>query len=274
MKFLNAKVFMLALAIGITAFSACRKDEDFLEEITQNAISSEDLSNAENADYEAESEFDTDIETYNNMSRCPVITFSARRGTFPQTVTIDYGTSGCVGRGGRLRRGRITITYSDTLSNANAVKSMVFDNFYLDSVRIEGNRTWRNNGRNAQGQPSFTRTVTGARLTYPDGTSATWESTQNVTQTAGFNTAIRTDDEFSVSGAASGVNRRNVAFSTQTTSPIVRRNDCRWNVSGVRSLTRNGRTSTLDYGYGGGNCDRQALFTAHNGNTRIVMLRQ
>lgn len=270
---LNFKVIALAFAIGVTTFSACRKEEDFMEEITQNTISTEDLSNSENSDYEADNEFETDIETYNNMSRCPVITFSARRGTFPQTVTIDYGTTGCVGRGGRLRRGRVTITYSDTLSNVNALKSTVFDNFYLDSIRIEGNRTWRNNGRNAQGQPSFTRTVTGARLTYPDGSTATWESAQTVAQTAGFNTAIRIDDEFSMSGAASGINRRGVAFATQTTSPIVRRNNCAWNVSGIRSLTRNGRTSTLDYGYGGGNCDRQALFTAHNGNTRVVTLR-
>lgn len=274
MKLLNFKVLAFAFVIGITTFSACRKDEDFLEEITQNVLSSEDLSNAENSDYEADNEFDTDIETYNNMSRCPVITFSARRGTFPQTVTIDYGVTGCVGRGGRLRRGRVTITYSDTLSNVNAVKSTTFDNFYLDSVRIEGNRTWRNNGRNTQGQPSFSRSVIGARLTYPDGTFATWESTQTVTHTGGFNTLARNDDEFSMTGAASGVNRRGIAFSTQTTSPIVRRNDCRWNVSGVRSLTRNSRTSTLDYGYGGGNCDRQAQFTAHNGNTRVILLRQ
>ena len=266
----------LALVLFTTLFSACNKDNNLTPtSTTEEAVtSSEDLSDAEAYSQNSEDESDMAMEGMGSGgqgSSCAVVTFSAPRGTFPQTITIDFGT-GCTDHNGRVRKGKIIINLSDTLTKANATKTVTFDNFYVDSAKIEGTRIWKNNGTTSQG-PSFTRSVTG-KITFGDGTFASWKGTHTVVKTKGSATRTPIDDEWTVTGSESGTNRKGKTFSSVINSPIVHNALCPWIVSGVRTITVNSKSHSLDYGYGGGDCDREALLTLPDGTTKVIKLRR
>ncbi len=54
-----------------------------------------------------------------------------------KTVTIDFG-DGCEGPHGRIRSGKIVITYTDRRLIPGAVRTITLENFAVDSVQVEG----------------------------------------------------------------------------------------------------------------------------------------
>jgi hypothetical protein len=274
------KKFLLgfvALAWVVLFMTACQKDNNIDTTTTDLAvITSEDISDIESFTQNAEDETDMDLENGpagGPNGTCPTITYSATRGTFPQTITIDFGSS-CTDRNGRIRKGKIIINFSDTLSKLNATKSVMYNSYSIDSIKIEGTRTWKNTGPNSSGQPTYTRTATDMKMTYGNGETITWTASHIVTRTQGYLTRTPLDDIWSVSGNCSGVNRKGKSYSSVIDIPIVHKAICPWIVSGKRSITVDGQMRSLDYGYGGGNCDRQALLTKADGSTLIVLIHR
>jgi hypothetical protein len=268
-----------ALALSALFFTACQKDST-VSDATVNELAvttSEDLSDADSYTQNTEDEADIAIAGSGagggGSTSCAVVTFSAARGVFPQTITIDFGT-GCTDRNGRVRKGKMLVTLSDSLTKVNATKTVVFQNFSIDSTTIEGTRTWKYNGLNASGNLSFTRTIQNGKLTFPDGKTASWNGTHTVTKVQGMATASLLDDVWEVTGNASGVNRAGKAFSSVINSPITHKTLCPWITKGVRTIAIDGKTRSLDYGYGGGDCDRDALLTLSNGETKVIKIRK
>ena len=151
---------------------------------------------------------------------------------------------------------------------------VTYNNFTLDSTKVEGSRKWTNTGKNAQGQPTFKREATNIKLTFSDGTFATFTATHIVTKTQGYNTPlIFADDIWAVTGNTEGVNRKGKTFQSVIASPIIHKALCPWITGGVRTITVNDKTFSLDYSYGGGDCDREALLTLENGVTKVIKIR-
>lgn len=275
------KKFLLGfIALSFITFiiSSCQKDNSLDNVTTTEAIltTSEDVSDIESLTQSTEDEVDMDIENGpagGPNGTCPTITFSAPRGTFPQTVTIDFGTA-CTDRNGRVRKGKIILNFSDTLTKLNATKTVRYENYYVDSTKIDGTRTWKNTGQNTNGQPTYTRTSTNMTLTFGNGETATWSATHIVTRVSGFLTRTPADDVWSVTGNCSGISRKGKSYSSVIETPIVHKAICPWIVSGKRAITVEGVTRSLDYSYGGGDCDREALLTKADGSTRVILLRR
>lgn len=268
----------LAIALIAVFMTACQKDNSIESATTAEAViaTSEDVSDIESLTQNTEDEVDMDIENGpagGPNGTCPTITFSAPRGTFPQTVTVDFGTS-CTDRNGRIRRGKIIFNFSDTISKLNATKTVTYENYFVDSTKIEGVRIWKNTGLNSSGQPTFTRTATNIKLTFGNGESATWSASHIVTHTQGFATRTPVDDVWSVTGNCSGISRKGKSYSSVIETPIVHKAICPWIVSGKRNITVDGQTRSLDYSYGGGACDREALLTKPDGSTKVILLRR
>lgn len=272
------KIAFLLFAIAATSvfFTACRRVDDIAA--TQETITtSEDLADLETIYQDVEDNADAEIETRGPENECPTITFAQPQGTFPNTITIDYGTEGCPGPNGHIRKGQIVIEVSDTMINAGATRTVNLVDFSIDDIALTGTRTVVNNGLNTEGLPSFTRTVTNASATWPnDGGTATWQNTHTAVMTAGFGTATWFDNEWSITGSGNGVGRNGKVWSSTVTTPLVRRAGCPWMVSGIREVTVNDHTATIDYGFtvlASQDCDKKALLTLPNGNTRIITIR-
>jgi hypothetical protein len=271
------KIFLSLSALAILTFTACKKDDSTATAETAEliAVSSEDMSEAESSTQSTENELDDILEENGLKVRgCkPTITLSAPKGKYPQTITMTFDGT-CNDNNARKRMGQIIITLSDTLTKTGATKSVTYNNFVLDSTKVEGSRKWTNTGKNALGQPTFKREATNMKLTFSDGTFATLTSTHIVTRTQGYNTPlIFADDVWSVTGNTEGVNRKGKTFQSVISSPIIHKALCPWITGGVRTITVNDKTFSLDYSYGGGDCDREALLTLENGVTKVIKIR-
>lgn len=265
---LFAAIFAFALA-----FTACEKnDSDTVTNTDEALATSEEETTAMNLFQDTEDEVDYEIETRDPSDDCPVITVSPDDGSFPRTITIDYGTDGCVGLHGRVRRGVIIVTLTDSLKNPGAVRTVTFDNFFVDDAQIQGVKTLTNEGLNAEGLPTFSRTVEDASITFPNGDVTSWEASHTIVTIEGYNTPQFMDNVMEVSGGSSGVNRRGVPFSVEITTPLVKSKSCPWIESGVKAITVNGIIRTIDYG--DGTCDRIATLTFPNGFSRDILIRR
>src|SRR6266498_2307739 len=56
---------------------------------------------------------------------------------FPVTITFDFGTTGCAANDGHWRKGKIIIAYSNRLLIPGSTASIKFEDFYIDSIRID-----------------------------------------------------------------------------------------------------------------------------------------
>ncbi len=272
------RIVLSILTLATLTFVACNKDNnvtptnDTTELVT---VSSEDMSELESTTQSTEDELDDVLEENGLTVRgCkPTIALSAPRGTYPQTITLTFDGT-CNDQHARKRKGQIVITLSDSLTKVGATKTVTYNNFSVDSAKVEGTRKWTNTGKNAQGQPTFKREATNMKLTFGDGTSTTWTATHIVTKTQGYETPrLFIDDVWAVTGNTSGVNRKGKTYESVIASPIIHKALCPWIVKGVRSVTVNGKTVSLDYGYGGGDCDRDALLTLEDGTTKVIKIR-
>lgn len=267
----NLLKFAFAAFALSTVLVSCRKDkqqETVLEALQTMEDASAADTHAQEADEETANQY-KDGPTGSNSSGGPTVTWASARNTFPNQCTIDFGT-GVTGRNGRVRSGQIIMNCSDAWNVPGATRTLTFVNHSVDSIGITGNVTVTNTTIDANGCRSFHR-VANITLNFADGTLRSWTTDRTRTQIDGCATTDLSDDVWSVTGTASGTNRRGLAFTTTTSTPLIKANSCRWFRSGVLTHSVDGRTRTLDFG--NGTCDNFASVTLDNGTVRNIRLR-
>jgi len=203
---------------------------------------------------------------------CYTVTISqiSTSNRFPLKVVIDFG-GGCTGKDGRTRRGKIIVQYSGRLLVAGNYASTTFDGYYINDTKVEGTHTITNSSNMTI--KSFTIEVKDAKLTHPDGSFLQWNSQKTISQVEGLLTPIPLDDVFNLSGHANGmVEKDNKLFqwSTEITSPLVKRFACHWIVKGTVNIRKdNSAVAVLDYGTG--DCDNKASFTVNGVGHEITL---
>ncbi|ULQ54959.1 hypothetical protein KJS94_09945 [Flavihumibacter rivuli] len=193
--------------------------------------------------------------------------------SFPLKVTIDFGTTGCQGRDGRTRKGKIITVYTGRMVKPGSVAETSFDGYYVNDNKVEG--THRVENKSTSTQFSFETKVTNGKVTRPDGNYVEWNRTRLITQTDGWGTPFfPADDVFSITGSGSGLVKRGDKTHTWTTStqePLIKRFNCRWIVAGKKAVTRNdGPTAVIDFGTG--DCDNKATLKV-NGVSKEITLK-
>lgn len=288
----TAKLILGTLAIGLL-ISCNREDkEPFItaEEATVNAkmdIANNDVTDI--VEIEEKNTYDNSISgrttepssdalpSCATVSRVPAFGTAITPGTFV-TKTIDFGTTGCILANGNTVKGRIIISFQYNPGATSHTINYEFDNFYHNSIKFVGNKT-------------FTRTMTAATATVPSlpivtmnmdmtATFPNGNSYQRIGQRVreiveGYSTpGILADNVYKVTGSWT-TTFPNTSLQTSTISaPLYVKMSCiaankPLIVSGVISIVRNGNTATLDYG--DGTCDNTALFT-FNGNTYTIII--
>ena len=259
---------LFALVATTTFMVSCQKEK--LQEIIDNLMTSQDLTTAQTVIEDEEDEIIGDEIGF--RGGCVTKTYSAAVGTYPQTVTLDFG-AGCEGKNGKIRKGKLIVTLSADPKTAGAVIKVVPSDFSVDDIKVEGTRTWTNLGKDAAGNRSWNRVVTNGKLTFPNGKSAAFESNETVKQTAGGATVSnKTDDVYEITGTRSGTNRAGKEFTANVAKPLVKNGNCQYIVSGVIEITKEGNSKSIDYG--NGTCDDEGTVTLADGTTKIVKLRR
>ena len=197
---------------------------------------------------------------------------------FPMKIIIDFGT-GCIGRDGHKRYGKIITEYTGRLIEPGSSATTVFEGFKFDSISVQGVHKITNTTALGSNQRQFTIDITDARLTRPNGNYSLWSSHRVITQVEGNGTPqIPVDDIFRITGGGHGkVKHGNLIYAWQSeiVEPLVKKFSCRWISKGTirvkrETLPDNSQwVGTLNYGQG--DCDFLATLTI-NGEVHQIQL--
>ena len=200
---------------------------------------------------------------------------SIDRDTANRVITVDFG-EGCEGTDGRVRKGKIVISYNEKvrLHVPGASRTTEFVDFFVDDVLVGGKRTLANLMDSPEDFIRFQNTLEGGKLTFPDGSSATRSYTRTRTWLRGNNPR---QDEFEITGSASGTTREGNTYSMEITSPLIYKRNCRSSrvfiaVEGSKTVERSEKEE-VQIDYGSGDCDSIITLTVGD-ETREVDVRQ
>lgn len=274
-------IIFLLLMIG---FNSCEKDETTDNQTTttqDNSIAQNIFQDVKKVVEEAasdEGESDVNKKAGYSFGNCATVTVTPEwtdSTTWPKVMTIDFGTVNCVGTYGNNRRGKLVVTMTDKYRNEGSVITVQPDNYYFNNYKVEGTKTITNNGRNLSQNLSYTVEVSGGKLIYPNGETAFWESTRTNEWVAGEGTTLFSDgfagicdDEYLVTGSATGINITGLPYTVNITSPLKKKVCCRWFVSGKLDVIPNG-LDVRSIDYGNGTCDAIVSLTIR-GNTFTI----
>ncbi|MEP6700381.1 MAG: hypothetical protein ABJA85_03670 [Bacteroidota bacterium] len=215
------------------------------------------------------------------VPRCFTVTITHPNNTpFPTVIVVDFGTTGCPGPDGHIRRGKVITEYTNRLIIPGAIATTTFDGYYVNDVKVEGTHKISNIGTLSPLTRKYKAEVINGKLTKPNGDYTEWNSTKTVTQIEGLGTPdMPRDDVFKIEGSAQGrVKRGNllVGWESNIIEPLIKRFTCRWIVKGrIRTVRLNTPANgpwvtVLDFG--NGDCDDHATLTI-NGRTIQITLR-
>lgn len=272
MKKICYSLLLTALAAGVSTFNSCKKPEVDTETVstTDNALCESEFSrvfpevNAIAIDHEGVQRL---YPSNNLQSTCPVdsIDPADTLDGFPVTLYLNYGSTGCTGPDGKVRKGTIKATFFNSWDNPTDTVQIDLVNYFVNGIHYEGSV------RIVKTPGSYSQTVTNGKCTKSDWTIL-WAGTRTLTWVAGQSTITDpSDDVFEMTGDANGTNREGKTFTVNVTSPLVRSRACAWITKGTMEITPEGKdTRIVDYGNGA--CDNKATLSI-NGNTFQFLLQ-
>lgn len=284
MKKVYKILFAVTFVFGfILVNNSCTKSK-----LNRDTTSSEDNSKAEALYNDVFNEIDknasthTDGKTASNTSyakaaadSCATITVVTTNGSFPKTMTIDYGTTYCTGPDGKERKGKIIAELSGKYREAGTTVTVTTDNYYIDEYKVEGTKIVKNI-TNTGGNPTYTVSIAGT-ITTPDGESITWNSNRQREWVEGsdtwlwaYNDSLQKwvwmgldgiyDDVWEITGSGDGIDRNGTTFTVNITTPL-RVQWCQPYIEiteGIIELQPEGlKLRTLDYG--DKSCDNEGV---------------
>lgn len=181
------------------------------------------------------------------------------------TLVIDYGDGSSCEDSTQVRKGKITNDFIYTISRKSGkikiytTQTLTFAAFQKDSTTIDGTvvTTGTTGG-------STTIEAKDVRITFADGTSATWDGTLTYTYDKGEWGKWK-DNTIHVTGSWTGTNREGVAYTAVITDDLVFSYVCDKHhrfrpVSGKIEIKVGDVTSVVDYG--DGTCDNKYTITS------------
>ena len=278
---MKANFFMIAAALAILSFSSCTKqteiDQTSLDIADDDAVSEaiyEDVFNTvDNADIILDNLGKGDVTKSEIVvtDSCPLITIAnPDEAIWPKTITIDYGT-GCEGFFENTRSGKIIIVITGCRLLEGSKKTVTFENYYFNGIKVEGTKEVENLGYNENQNLEFSDKLMNGKLTLPDGQVIERSFDYKKEWVVGQDTRYIWDDEFLITGTAAGVDINGVAYTKTITTALLWKRECRFFVSGVVLIEREG-CDPIEINYGDGTCDEVATVTC-GGESKEIQLR-
>ena len=286
----------LFLFVGLVtlAFFACKKSTDTKDTVTKDPFNATDNVTASTDNSVASVMFDDVYRQVDNssaimkdscskkksnlemLSTCAVITLDSggfNLTTWPKYLTVDFGTTGCLGSDGRTRKGKIHYKATHWMNDSASVCTVTTDNYYVDGYKIEGLKTITNLGHNSNQHLCYHVVVTNGLITHPNGAHHTW-ATDRVTEWINGDATVLNpwDDKFSTTGSAHGVTTTNVNYTItiDNAHPLITEWTCRWIEQGMLTTTV-GNQPSITVDYGNGVCNDSASFTIYGYTYNFIM---
>ncbi|MDD3877791.1 MAG: hypothetical protein PHT69_14315 [Bacteroidales bacterium] len=277
----NLKIGMALclIVLFVTSLSSCKKDKEEKKEpnfsaIADNALADRIFGDVFNQSGKAvkDAEEETGNKSGNSiLTGCPTLTISPFDLTWPKQITVDFGTTDCLGTDGHNRRGIINIHATEGWRMPGAVTTISFNNFYYDNHKVEGTNVFTNNGRNADSNLVYLVVVQNGKITKPDNTFITWASSREHEWIEGEPTILNPyDDGYMITGSYSGVSSGGETYTIDIISELYFHMSCMWLRQGIIDINIQG-VPTIRVDYGDGTCDAFADVIYEGATYPLVM---
>lgn len=273
--------FLFAAGLLLLAVAACRNEEEagaidvFDRDVAdQEAVMESVFDEVDEIDYYGQLYAATSARVEEESESSPIFCAQRNHDFANKTITIDFG-DGCTGPRGRVRKGKIIITYTGRLLEPGAVHTVTFEDFYINDIRIEGTRTKENLSESTGDYLRFRLTLENGKVTFPDGSVITREAEWFVTRIRAFNPL---NDVIIREGGCSGVTKTGVEYSVAITVPVVWKRGCLpaarifLPVEGTKVISVTGGPE-ISIDYGDGECDNLMTITK-DGVSEVVEFRR
>jgi hypothetical protein len=281
---MKTKIFMMITALAVLSFSSCKKDSSTTGVIDQASLDLADDDAVTDVVYEdvfntadnATIILDQMVKSLDERSlmvvsdSCPTITVTrTTTALWPKTVTVDFGTS-CTGINDNVRSGKIIIEVTGPRLQAGSKRTITFVNYFFNGIKVEGTKVLENMGYNNNQNLVISVKLTNGKLTLPDGKTIERTVDHQREWTAGLLTKNIWDDECLVTGTSTGKNIDGVAYTNTIMTALHWTRACRFIVSGVVNIQRDGK-DPVQLDYGSGDCDAKAFVTRNGVSTEILL---
>jgi hypothetical protein len=270
---MKAKSLILLLILAGLLLTSCQKSEP-LETASLAAADDAALSEALFDDVFTSLEIASGLaeigKSASVLDSCPLITItSAGQEFWPRNIVIDYGT-GCEGLYDVVRSGKIIITLSGPRNEEGSVRTLTFQDYYVNGAKIEGTKTVTNFGPNNNQNVVFGVGLAGGKITFPDQKTITHEFERQREYIEGYATWNPWDDKCLISGVAAGTNLDGVTYTHTIVNSLEWHAACRFLVRGTIGFEIEGiEPFTLDYG--DGECDATATLSRGDESKEITL---
>jgi hypothetical protein len=278
---MKTKIFLAAVAAVLISFSSCNKTSELIDQTSvdladddavSDAIYEDVFNTADNASIILDSyakSADSKSETV-LADTCPTITITRpTAATWPKLMTIDYGT-GCTGFNDNTRSGKIVIEVTGPRLTLGSKRTVTFVDYYFNGMKVEGTKVIENKGYNSNQNLLVSVKLTGGKITLPDGKTAERTIDHQREFTAGLLTKNIWDDEYLITGTASGKNIKGVEYTNTIITALNWKRACRFIVAGVVKMEREGALP-VELNYGTGECDAKAVVTRGTESKEILL---
>lgn len=268
----TTKRFALIAFILLIGFanSGCRKNDRDEDKETNSARDNAVAENAFAGIFKSIGEY-TDSTSLLRVGCASYTVDSVGTSSWPKTLTIDYGTTNCLGADGNLRRGKIIASFTGRYRDSLTVITISTVNYYHNNNFVQaGTHTITNNGHNASGNLSFTIYVQNASIVTGNGTIS-WNSNRTREWIAGESTTSNPmDDVYSIVGSANGTGVNGNGFNVTIYNPLIVALDCPYIKQGALTISPfNLSTRYVDFGAGA--CDNIATVTINGISYEVNM---
>jgi len=280
---MKTKLFSLIAVLMVLFFTSCQKDSSPVDQDSVNLADDDAVANVvfddifstvDNATLMMEDVLgkgDSKSGEYVFTDSCPKVTVSSTTpNVWPKTITIDYGSAGCTGYYGSTRSGKIIITITARRNVVNSTRTVTFDNYYFNGIKVEGTKEIKNLGPNDNQHIVMSVKVTGGKMTLPDGKTIERTVDHQREWLAGWLTRNIWDDECLITGNASGKNINGVTYTNSIITPLHWKRVCEFFVSGVIKFERKD-AEPVELDYGNGECDAYATVTKGDQSKQITL---
>lgn len=271
---MKAKSLILVMILAGLALTSCQKSEP-LETASLEAADDAALSEALFDDVFTSLEIasglaEAGLKSASVSDTCPLITItSAGQDFWPRNIVIDYGT-GCEGLFDVVRSGKIIITVSGPRRDVGSVRTLTFQDYYVNGAKIEGTKTVTNLGPNNNQNVVFAVELTGGKIIFPDQKSITHEFERQREYIEGYATWSPWDDKCLISGVATGINLRGTGYTHTIINSLEWNAACRFLVRGTIGFEIEG-IEPFELDYGDGECDAFATLSRGDESKEITL---
>jgi len=171
-------------------------------------------------------------------------------------LVVDFGTTDCVCKDSRVRRGKITIDYTGAIGAIGSEVVYTPEKYFVNSYGVSGTKSIK-----VIDKLTHSIKVEDGKITKPDGGVITWKSDRVRKMVAGEDTPLFIlDDAYEISGTSSGTNSVGKTYAFATKTPLLKSLGCQWIKSGKLEIQREGKKDAV-IDYGDGACDDKATLT-------------